>query len=207
MDLSLTLSFLGAAVLLTLSPGPDILFVTAQSISQGSRAGVATALGLCTGLIVHISAAAAGISAVIYSSATAFTVVKTAGAIYLLYMAWQAFRDKSGLKLGSLPPTAYRSLYRKGILMNILNPKVSLFFLALLPQFVDHSAGSVPMQMLVLGAIFLLQALIIFSLVSLFAHRLGSWLAQNQRFARRLNIAQGLLFTVIALQIALGRRG
>jgi len=203
MDLTLTLSFLGAAILLTLAPGPDILFVIAQSISQNSKAGIATACGLCTGLLVHITAAVLGVSAVIYASATAFAVVKYAGAAYLLYLAWQAFRDKSSeIGLTGKPHASYGALYRRGILMNVLNPKVSLFFIALLPQFVDRSAGHVSLQMLGLGVIFLVQALIIFILVSLFANRFGQWLMRSKTIARKINVLQGLLFTAIALQIA-----
>lgn len=207
MDLTLTLSFLGAAILLTLAPGPDILFVIAQSISQNSKAGIATACGLCTGLFVHITAAVLGVSAVIYASATAFAVVKYAGAAYLLYLAWQAFRDKrSEIGLTGKPHASYGALYRRGILMNVLNPKVSLFFIALLPQFVDRSAGHVSLQMLGLGVIFLLQALIIFILVSLFANRFGQWLMRSKTIARKINVLQGLLFTAIALQIAFSKR-
>jgi len=207
MDLTLTLSFLGAAILLTLAPGPDILFVIAQSISQNSKAGIATACGLCTGLLVHITAAVLGVSAVIYASATAFAVVKYAGAAYLLYLAWQAFRDKSSeIGLTGKPHASYGALYRRGILMNVLNPKVSLFFIALLPQFVDRSAGHVSLQMLGLGVIFLVQALIIFILVSLFANRFGQWLMRSKTIARKINVLQGLLFTAIALQIAFSKR-
>jgi threonine/homoserine/homoserine lactone efflux protein len=207
MDLTLTLSFLGAAILLTLAPGPDILFVIAQSISQNSKAGIATACGLCTGLLVHITAAVLGVSAVIYASATAFAVVKYAGAAYLLYLAWQAFRDKSSeIGLTGKPHASYGALYRRGILMNVLNPKVSLFFIALLPQFVDRSAGHVSLQMLGLGGIFLVQALIIFILVSLFANRFGQWLMRSKTIARKINVLQGLLFTAIALQIAFSKR-
>jgi len=207
MNLALTLSFLGAAILLTLAPGPDILFVNAQSISQNSKAGIATACGLCTGLLAHITAAVLGVSAVIYASATAFAIVKYAGAAYLLYLAWQALRDKSSeIGLAGKPHAAYGALYRRGILMNVLNPKVSLFFLALLPQFVDRSLGHISLQMLGLGLIFLVQALIIFSLVSLFANRFGRWLTRSRTIARRINIAQGLIFTVIALQIAFSKR-
>ncbi len=181
MGIGTIFSFLGVAVLLTLAPGPDILFVIAQSLSQGKQAGIATALGLCTGLLVHISAATLGVSAVIYQSALAFAIVKYAGAAYLLYLAWQAFREKdSSLAFGRQKPMAYASLYKKGIVMNVLNPKVSLFFLALLPQFVDPSEGRVPQQMLLLGAVFLAQALAVFTLVSIGAEKTAPSVAVEQ---------------------------
>lgn len=202
MEMDTALSFLGVAVVLTLAPGPDILFVIAQSLSQGKHAGIATALGLCTGLLVHISAAVLGVSAVIYQSSLAFAIVKYAGAVYLLYLAWQAFREKdSSLAFGRQKPMAYASLYKKGILMNVLNPKVSLFFLALLPQFVDPSAGQIPQQMLVLGVIFLVQALVVFTLVSIGAEKLRHLLLSNERIAKRINRLKGALFALIGIQI------
>ena len=202
MDFIVLLSFLGAAILLTVMPGPDILFVIAQSISQNAKAGISTALGLCTGLLVHISAAIIGISAIIYSSATIFTIVKFAGSIYLLYLAVCAFRaPTSAIRLGEKPAIAYSKLYKKGIIMNILNPKVSIFFLALLPQFVQGKEH-VPAQMLVLGLIFLVQAFIIFSVVSLLSSSIGHWLAKNSFIANYLNKIEGSLYAIIGASIA-----
>ncbi|KJE26667.1 lysE type translocator family protein [Geobacillus kaustophilus] len=207
MEIGTIFSFLGVAVLLTLAPGPDILFVIAQSLSQGKQAGIATALGLCTGLLVHISAAVLGVSAVIYQSALAFVIVKYAGAAYLLYLAWQAFREKdSGLSFGRQKPMAYALLYKKGIVMNVLNPKVSLFFLALLPQFVNETAGHAPRQMLLLGAVFLVQALIVFTFVSIGAEKLRHLLLSNKRISKQINWLKGALFALIAIQIAFSER-
>ena len=202
MDFVVVVSFLGAAVLLTLMPGPDILFVMTQSISQNARAGISTALGLCTGLLVHISAAIIGISAIIYSSATIFTIVKFAGAAYLLYLAFCAFRAKSSsITLTEKPAIAYDKLYKKGIIMNVLNPKVSIFFLALLPQFVQGN-DQVPMQMLILGLIFLVQAFLIFSTVSLLASWIGDWLTKNELIAKHMNKFEGSIYAVISASIA-----
>jgi threonine/homoserine/homoserine lactone efflux protein len=205
MDVWIMLSYLGAAVLLTVMPGPDNLFVLAQSIVTGARAGIATSLGLCTGLLVHIAAATLGISAVIYQSALAFALVKYAGAAYLLYLAYRSFRDKSSIiQLGSEQSYSSIALYRRGIVMNVLNPKVSLFFLAFLPQFVKHESGNVTYQMLVYGVIFIIQAFVIFSLISLFAARIGRHLNQHPSLARRMNLIQGSLFSLIGLKIAFG---
>ncbi|MEI5906275.1 LysE family translocator [Bacillus spongiae] len=207
MDLVVVLSFIGVAVLLTLMPGPDILFVIAQSISQNKKAGIATALGLCTGLIVHISAATLGISAIIYQSSLAFAIVKYAGAAYLLYLAWMSFREKeSDQMMGNQKVLAYRSLYKKGILMNILNPKVSLFFLALFPQFVDESVGSVSLQILLLGIVFLIQALVIFTIVSIFSEKVGNVLTNSSFISKRMNAIKGSLLAIIALQIAFSEK-
>lgn len=207
MDMTTMLTFLTAAIILTLMPGPDILFVTAQSISQHKRAGIMTALGLCTGLIVHISAAAFGISAIIYQSATAFTIVKLAGAAYLLYLAWQSFRARNETYLlQKQKPLENWSLYKKGIIMNILNPKVSLFFLALLPQFVNETSGNVSLQMIILGILFIVQALLIFTTVSFLAEKIGDMLAKHTTLSKKLNVIQGVLFTLIAMQIALSKQ-
>jgi threonine/homoserine/homoserine lactone efflux protein len=207
MDFTLVISFLGVAILLTLMPGPDILFVIAQSISQDRKAGIATALGLCSGLIVHITAATLGVSAVIYQSALAFTIVKYAGVAYLLYLAWQSFKEKEkGFIINENKPLEYRSLYKKGILMNLLNPKVSLFFLALLPQFVNKSIGHITLQMFILGIIFLVQALVIFVVVSVFSEKLRHFLLTNSFIAKRMNVIKGSLLAVIGIQIAFSEK-
>ncbi|MEK4228168.1 LysE family translocator [Solibacillus sp. FSL H8-0538] len=205
MDIVVLLSFLGTAILLTVMPGPDILFVIAQSISQNARAGVTTALGLCTGLLVHITAAVVGISAIVYSSATIFTIVKFAGAAYLIYLAIGAIRAPgSSVQFGEKPTIAYGKLYKKGIIMNILNPKVSLFFLALLPQFVRGTAN-IPEQMLVLGFIFLVQAFVIFSAVSLLAGRIGKLLSKNRTISNHLTKIEGAIYAVIGVSIAFSK--
>ena len=145
MEVSSLIYFIAVSMLLTIAPGPDILYVITQSITQGKRAGIATALGLCTGLIVHTTAAAFGASAILQQSAIAFQILKYAGAIYLFFLAWKAFREKEHSLSGMTTKNKdVASLYRQGIYMNILNPKVGLFFLAFLPQFVNSKAGNVP---------------------------------------------------------------
>lgn len=203
MDILILLAFIGTAITLTLAPGPDILFVIAQSIAQNKKAGIATALGLCSGLLVHITAAAVGISALIYQSSLAFSIVKYAGAIYLLYLAWQAFRSRENIAspLESQTTMQYTALYKKGIIMNLLNPKVSLFFLALLPQFTHDAVVPVNIQMLIFGVIFLLQALVVFSFVSVLASKAGRIITNNPTVSKQMNRIQGILFTFIGLQI------
>ncbi|MEA0552382.1 LysE family translocator [Lysinibacillus irui] len=207
MEISTLFAFLGAAIILTIMPGPDNLFVLAQSITQDKKAGIATSLGLCTGLLVHISAAVLGISAIIYQSTIIFSIVKFAGAAYLLYLAWQSFRAKGDpFSWQQQNVQAYVKLYKKGILMNILNPKVSLFFLALLPQFVHPSQGHVALQMLILGIVFLVQALVLFILFSLFAGKVRNVIIGQPVIAKRLNMIQGILFTFIGIQIAISKQ-
>lgn len=187
-------------------PGPDNLFVLAQSITQNKKAGIATSLGLCSGLLVHIFAAAVGISAILYKSSFAFTIVKLIGAAYLLFMAYEAFKERNeSSKLQNQPSRTYFSLYKKGIVMNVLNPKVSLFFLALLPQFIDHQAGSPTFQMFLLGLVFIVQALIIFSLISVYSGKLASYITGNLTLLRRFNLTKAALLAFIGIQIAFSK--
>ncbi|ALS24229.1 MULTISPECIES: LysE family translocator [Paenibacillus] len=207
MDIHIVLYFTAASILLTLAPGPDILFVAAQSVSNGRKAGIATALGLCTGVLAHTFAAAAGISALLYNSALLFQLVKYAGAAYLLYLAWQALKEGAGeLSLERVPRQSAGALYRRGILMNMLNPKVSLFFLALLPQFVTPDGSHPALQMMVLGVIFMVQAIVVFSLVSLGAGFVGSKLRARTGTIRWINRAKALLYAVIGLRLMFAQK-
>ncbi|OYD07849.1 threonine transporter RhtB [Paludifilum halophilum] len=185
-------------------PGPDILFVIAQSVSQGRKAGIATAMGLCSGITVHTTAAAVGISAVLHQSAFAFQMVKYAGACYLLYLAWKALKeDDGGLSGRAIPRRNLKSLYKKGILMNVLNPKVSLFFLALLPQFVSPGAGRIPLQMVLLGLIFMIQAFAVFSVVSILAGILSEKIRAYSNLGRYVNKVKAGIFLLLGIRLAL----
>lgn len=201
------LYFIAASAALTLLPGPDIIFVLTQSISSGKGAGIATACGLCTGLLFHTTAAALGVSAIIYKSALAFTLVKYAGAVYLLYLAFQAIREGDSF-ISSMSSKEYGTsvLYKRGIFMNLLNPKVSLFFLAFLPQFVNPGAGNVPLQMILLGFIFLVQALLIFFLVSVFAGHIGLKLLNTPGIGRYVNRTKAAIFAFIGLELAFSHK-
>src|SRR5690606_36287397 len=148
-----------------------------------------------------------GISALIYKSAFAFTIVKYGGAAYLLYLAYKSFRDNgSSLQLKNEDNLSYKSLYKKGVIMNLLNTKVSLFFLAFFPQFINYDMGLISMQMLIYGILFLLQALFIFSLISIFAGKAGYYLRKNPTISRKMNVLQGILFTLIGLNIAFSEK-
>lgn len=207
MEPSLVLSFLAVSILLTLAPGPDILFVIAQSMSHGRKAGIMTALGLASGVIVHTLAAALGITAVLYSSAFAFQIIKYAGAIYLLYLAYLAIRE------GATPMTAAEpvkqsgwKLYRTGVLMNILNPKVSLFFLAFLPQFITPGSGQAPVQMMLLGVLFMLQAVLVFSVVAVCAGLFGQKLFGHPHVGKYVNYGKAALYAAIGIRLALAEK-
>lgn len=207
MDFSVILSFIGVSMLITIAPGPDNLFVVAQSITHGRKAGVTTALGLCSGITVHTLAAALGISAVLYQSDIIFRVIKFVGAFYLLYLSWQAIREGTGSQgAGEVEKQSLPSLYRKGIFMNVLNPKVALFFLAFLPQFISPNSGNMPLQMIALGLIFMLQAIFIFTLIALFAGSLGRNLLNKPQVARYINFTKAGIFTLIGIRLAFAEK-
>jgi threonine/homoserine/homoserine lactone efflux protein len=169
-EFSILLLFLPVSVALTLAPGPDILFLITQGSSRGPKAGLVTALGLAAGNLVHTLAAVLGISVIFQTSELAFEGLKIAGALYLLYLAWQALRHrKQGPDLSHTDAASGTALFMRGVLMNVLNPKVALFFLAFLPQFVNPESGAVWSQMLALGLIFTLQVVVVFGLIGLTA--------------------------------------
>ncbi|MFD1954432.1 LysE family translocator [Paenibacillus thailandensis] len=210
LDWNQITSFLTVAVILTLMPGPDILFVAAQSMTKSRLGGIAVALGLCTGLLVHTTAAALGVSAVVLSSEGALFAVKALGAAYLLYLAWKTW---SGRHAGATPasetaPAAksfrFGALYRRGITMNVINPKVSLFFLALLPQFVSEQSGSIPLQMLQLGLLFIAQALVIFTCVSLLSGFAGGIVTgRSPKWAPRLAVVEAVIYVLLTVNLFL----
>lgn len=207
MEISNLLYFIAVSMLLTIAPGPDILYVITQSITRGKRAGIATALGLSTGLIVHTTAAAFGVSAILQQSAIAFTILKYAGAIYLFFLAWKAFQEKEHL-LSDKPVQnkGTGSLYRQGIYMNILNPKVGLFFLAFLPQFVNSNAGNSSEQMVLLGILFMLQTIIIFSTVATFAGIFSNKILSRPNIAKYINYVKCSVFALIGIKLVLTDR-
>lgn len=207
IDLQTALVFFPAAVLLALAPGPDNLFVMAQSAQNGRAAGYAVTLGLCSGLIGHTLAVALGLAAIVSSSATAFTVLKTAGVLYLLYLAWQAWRAGSPNEPSAeAPRLSGWSLYRRGIVMNLTNPKVSLFFLAFLPQFADPRHGSMVAQFLQLGALFILATMIVFGAVSMVAGGLGERFRRSPGAMRMVNRTASAVFVGLALKLAFSER-
>lgn len=207
LELQTIVMFVTASTLLALAPGPDILFVLTQSMTKGSRAGIVIALGLCSGLIFHTTAVALGVAVIFQTSILAFTILKFVGAAYLLYLAFMAFKDASKSKLESdKSPLSVRALYKRGIFMNITNPKVSIFFLAFLPQFTNPEVGNVTAQIFVLGALFMVSALVVFTLVSLLAGRVGAWFSKTQNGEKILNRIAGTVFAGLAIKLALTSR-
>ena len=201
------LSFFGVAVLLALSPGPDNLFVLTQSVLWGKAAGLWVVLGLCTGVLGHTLAVSVGLAAVFAASQTAFLVVKLAGAAYLLYLAWGALRAGQASLNGARPPRQTGAqLYRRGVIMSLTNPKVTVFFLAFLPQFASPTRGSIGLQMLMLGMLFMLAAFIVFSILAVFSGTVGERLQRSPQVQLWLNRAAGIVFIGLALKLLTAKR-
>jgi threonine/homoserine/homoserine lactone efflux protein len=203
MPVESVVTFIAASALLSIAPGPDNIFVLMQSALYGRKSGVLVTLGLCTGLIVHTTAVALGIAAIFQTSVVAFTVLKIAGALYLLYLAFQAFTASAAQLEGhSSTLRSSSALYRRGIIMNITNPKVSIFFLAFLPQFASPESGALAPQIFLLGAIFIGIALVIFSAIAVLAGTLGGWLNSSPKAQVYLNRLAGTVFAGLALKLA-----
>ncbi len=198
------LLFFATSIALALVPGPDNIFVLTQSALHGPRAGVLITLGLCTGLIVHTSAVALGVAAVFQSSPFAFTALKMIGGAYLMYLAWQVLQAGAQDITGPRgAPAGGWALVSRGGVMNITNPKVAVFFLAFLPQFADPARGSLPMQIFMLGAVFMLAALLVFSLIAWAASAIGRRLQASSRAQIIMNRMAGAVFVALAVRLVL----
>ena len=198
--------FFAASVALALAPGPDNIFVLTQSALYGRLSGFLVTLGLCTGLLVHTAAVSLGVAAIFQSSALAFNVLKFVGATYLIYLARQAFRaDATKLPEQEGTGLSRRKLYARGILMNVTNPKVAIFFLAFLPQFASPARGSLAVQMLILGAVFMLAALIVFGAIAWAVGYIGDWLKNSRRAQNVMNRVAGTVFAGLALRLVLSK--
>ena len=195
--------FLIASALLTIAPGPDIVYVLTRGIAQGRRAGLAAAFGFATGVIFHTALAALGIAALIRSSEFAFALVRYAGAAYLLYLGIRTLMSNSAVQLGRDQSTlALWTVYKQSVIGNVLNPKVTLFFLSFLPQFVQVNAGHVELQMVMLGALFMFQTVLIFGAIALFSGAIGDRLRTNPVIANRLNTFAGVIFIALGVRVA-----
>ena len=207
MESSTFVYFLTASILLTLAPGPDILYLLTKSLSDGAKAGIILACGLVSGIVFHTTLVMVGVAAFIKSSATAMLLLKIFGAAYLLFLAFGAFKSARAGKKISLSRADKKfsstALYKRGVLMNVLNPKVLLFFLAFLPQFVNLSSSGASLTILFLGVVFAAQALIIFSIIALFAGRVRNLLLRKKNIGQLLNFVEAAVLTLIALTLIL----
>jgi threonine/homoserine/homoserine lactone efflux protein len=200
------MTFLAAALLLNLSPGPDITFILGKALTSGARTGLLAMLGIWSGTLIHVLLATVGLSALLVASATAFTVVKWAGAAYLVWLGVQALRSKGGSFTpdpGLSKRTSSWRTFRQGILVSSLNPKVAVFFLAFLPQFVVAGAGPVGLQLAFHGVLIIAVAALVEPPLVLLAGRMATWFKANTRAAIWLDRALGGLLIALGARLAL----
>lgn len=207
MDINLIMSFLGASFLLTIMPGPDNILVLTESMTKGKRNGIALSLGLCSGVLVHTMIAATGLALLIQNSKVAFDMIKYLGAAYLLYLAYLTWQEEAGKGEEESEDSnssnkdsqfSFFKIARTGFFMNVLNPKVSLFFLAFLPQFIDKAGFNITLQLVILGIIFMVQALVLFSLIAILSGQLNKYL-DSPKFWIYTKYTKIVILTVLAV--------
>jgi threonine/homoserine/homoserine lactone efflux protein len=196
--------FIAASALLAIAPGPDVIYVLTRGVAQGPRAGIAAALGFAAGCIFHTVLAAVGIAALIRSSELAFDLVRYAGAAYLVWIGIQALRHRSAFSVeAARDQKALATIFRQSVIGNMLNPKVTLFFLAFLPQFVNTPAGNIGWQMALLGVIFMGVTIVVFGAVAIFSGWIGNWVRRKPVIGERLNVFAGITFIALGIRVAL----
>ncbi|EXL10380.1 LysE family translocator [Aquamicrobium defluvii] len=201
--------FVTAAIVLLIIPGPAVLYIVARSIAQGRKAGLVSDIGIHSATLIHVAAAALGLSALLASSAIAFSVVKYAGAAYLIWLGLKKLfgRDEEADPDMELQPHSYRRLFRDGFIVNLLNPKTALFFLAFLPQFVEVERGHVAMQIAFLGLVFTLLGFISDGCYAFAAGALGDRLRQSRAYLRFERYVSGVLFIGLGVSAAFAGNG
>ncbi|CAL67474.1 LysE family translocator [Christiangramia forsetii] len=197
--------FLTASILLTFSPGPDIIYVLVRSIAYGSKQGIVSALGLVGGILIHTSLVAFGVSAIIKQSDNVFLLIKILGAVYLLYLAYQVYKSDPEIAFSSekISDKSMLSLFKQGFIMNVLNPKVGIFFLAFFPGFLWEPDGNTILQFYILGMLFMLQAFIIFTGVAMLAEKISAYIKSHPKSGIFLKWMQVVIFILIAVLILL----
>lgn len=200
--------FIITSFLLCLAPGPDNIYVLTQGITKGKKAALITTLGLCTGLIIHTTAAVLGISVIFKTSQLVFDIVKYLGVLYLLYIAYQIYKHRNdSLNLNTNKENIkLKKLYVKGFFMNILNPKVSIFFLSFLPQFVEVKNGNVELQMMIFGIIFMIVTIFVFGMIGISANLLGKNIRKNPKILKYMNVLTSFLLVGLGIKLALTQR-
>ena len=206
-DASTLAVFALASFAIIVVPGPAVLYVVTRSIAQGRRAGIVSMFGIETGGLVHVAAAAIGLSALIASSATAFTIVKFAGAAYLIYLGIRRLIEREEpLPEATVGGRSTRRLFAQGVLVNVLNPKTAVFFLAFLPQFVHPANGAVTLQIVVLGLVFVLVAVLSDGAYALAAGTAGEWIRSRDSFRQSLARFSGAVYIALGVTAALSGR-
>ncbi len=196
--------FVVTTALLAIAPGPDVVYVLTRGIAQGRQAGLAAALGFAAGCIFHTMLAAVGVAALIRSSEVAFDLVRYAGAAYLVWIGIQAIRHRDSFAMAEAGESkALIAIFKQSVVGNMLNPKVTIFFLSFLPQFVNTEAGNAGGQMALLGVIFMLVTAVVFDAVALFSGWIGARVRRNRAIGSRLNLFAGFTFIALGIRVAL----
>ena len=207
IEIQTLIEFTSAAFILALIPGPDNIFVLMQSLTQGKKAGIFVVFGLCSGLVFHTLAVAFGVAAIFKTSQMAFSVLKYVGCAYLLYLAYKSYKNSGDRISGEKAPAlSLKNLYFRGVVMNITNPKVSIFFLAFLPQFCDPAKGSVFSQVTLLGIVFMITTLIVFGAVAFLSGTIGNKLLKSPKAQGYLNKLASFVFVGLAFRLAIAKR-
>lgn len=201
LSLETVIAFVLASVILSLVPGPDNIYVMTNSALKGWRVGFYTTLGLCTGLIGHTFLVAIGVSVIFQTSALAFNGLKIVGACYLIYLGWLSLQSKELNISGTGKDNSNRSYYITGVIMNLTNPKVALFFLVFLPQFVNISNDSVTIQVVLLGLLFILSALCVFSSIAFLGSYLEGYLKKSSSVNKNINKLAALVYFALAINL------
>jgi threonine/homoserine/homoserine lactone efflux protein len=200
---SVLVPFVVASAILVLIPGPAVLYIVSTGIGRGRRMALASMLGIETGALFHVAAAAVGLSAVVARSVLAYSVVKYAGAAYLIYIGIKTLRDRNDDHPLRIPgASTARAAFKRGVVVNILNPKLALFFLAFLPQFVDPKRGSIASQLVFLGLLFIAVAIVIDGVYALSSGLIGSLLNRSERFARIQKKVAGVTYIALGATAA-----
>jgi len=205
----ISLDFLVTSLVVVLVPGPGVVYTVSTALLHGARAGVLASLGCTAGIVPHLLASIFGLAALLHVSAVAFHTLRWAGVAYLIYLAWTMWRQSDALALDATPtgPASSRAIATKGVLMNILNPKLSIFFLAFLPQFVAPGDASSPLpQMLVLSGIFMLMTFVVFVIYAVLAHRLRTHVIGSRRVQRWMQRGFAAAFAALGINLALSGR-
>lgn len=197
--------FILASLVLILTPGPDVYFVITQSISAGKLSGIYTALGLAFGNLVHTLIVSLGIAALITSNPMAFDTIKFMGFLYLLYLSYDAYRNREqkvfNISREEMPSSS--KLFIKGMMMNVLNPKVSLFFISFFPLFLNKSSENKGMQLFIMGMIFIILVAVCFSTIAMIANRLSKFLSGFENIDKKINIVKSLIFLILGLMVVM----
>ena len=205
VDYDFWIMFLGVSIALNVSPGPDVLYILTKTISGGKKVGFASSLGVCTGALFHVGIASLGLSSILIASSLAFNIVKYIGVLYLLYLAYHSFRSSGArfdIKKNKKVKQSAWSAYKQGVLVDILNPKVAIFFMAFLPQFIREGQGSIPFQFVYLGLFIIIVAIFIEGLYVLLASKITNKIRSNRKISLYLDRVVGIIFVSLGIRLA-----